>query len=376
MRLMINTATTFKGGGIQVAKSFIEECKKYPDNDFIVVLGLNLAPLIEQDSFPENFKFFHIPYRPATRVFSLKDPAEYLKIIESKTSPDIVFTTSGPAYWRPNSPHLMGFNLPHYIYQDSPYFHNIGFFLTFKWKIKETFIKYFVRRDADAYVVQTEDVSLRLKDWLLTGKPIKIVSNTFGNQFNKKAFKFNKILPELEKNEFRFLILSAYYGHKNFQILNEIMPLIQHKKGFNIKFVTTLPDSIFAEIFTESARKNIINVGPVKPDDCPQLYLESHAVFAPTLLECFSATYAEAMQMEVPIITTDLGFARTICGEAALYYDSINPQDAYSKIMELVKNPSLYKELVKNAESEIGKFNSASERAAKYLEICRQMLMN
>ena len=29
MRLLINTASTFKGGGVQVAKSFIEECKEH-----------------------------------------------------------------------------------------------------------------------------------------------------------------------------------------------------------------------------------------------------------------------------------------------------------------------------------------------------------
>ena len=30
MKLLINTASTFKGGGVQVAKSFIEECKDMP----------------------------------------------------------------------------------------------------------------------------------------------------------------------------------------------------------------------------------------------------------------------------------------------------------------------------------------------------------
>ncbi|MCZ4319924.1 glycosyltransferase [Aequorivita viscosa] len=374
MRLLINTATTFKGGGVQVAKSFIEECRQYAEHEFIVVLGMNLRPLIIKESFPSNFKFFQIPYRPATLVFSFKDPAAYLKKIEREHNPDIVFTTSGPAYWKPKAPHLMGYNLPHYIYGDSPYFQKIGFMQNLKWKLKGLLIKHFVKEDADAYVVQTEDVKLRLKKWLKTDKSISTVSNTYGQQYNEVSITSDNLLPELEKGEFRFLILSAYYEHKNLEILNEIVPLIQTNKGTNIKFVTTLPDVIFAKIFTEKSLENILNVGPIKPDACPQLYLETQAVFLPTLLECFSATYAEAMKMNSPIITTNLGFARTICGAAALYYNPLNADEAYNKIMELIDNPIIYKKLLKNAEHESIKFNSASKRAAKYLQICNSLL--
>lgn len=374
MRILINTATTFKGGSIQSAKSFIEECRHFTEHEFLVVLGLNLISQIDEKTFPSNFKFFKIPYRPATRVFGFKDPAEFLMKIENEQKPDIVFTTSGPAYWRPKVLHLMGYNLGHYIYNDSPYFQEIPWKRRMKWKLKGKVIRYFVQRDADAYVVQTKDVMYRLREWLQTEKPITTVSNTYGEQYNNFTKVSSNFLPELKKTEFRFLILSAYYDHKNLEILNELIPLIQKNKGHNIKFVTTLPDDTFGKIFTEQSRKNLLNVGPVKPDDCPQLYLETQAVFLPTLLECFSATYAEAMKMKSPIITTDLGFAKTICGSAALYFDPINAQDAYTKIMDLVGDPILYKTLLTNAEHEIVKFNSASERAAKYLEICINML--
>jgi len=236
-------------------------------------------------------------------------------------------------------------------------------------------IKHFVKRDADAYVVQTRDVKLRLEKWLKTDRSITTVSNTYGKQYNKVVKDSNNFLPKVEKNEFRFLILSAYYKHKNLEILNEIIPLIQENRSINIKFVTTLPHVIFTKIFTEKSRRNIINVGPIKPNECPQLYKETQAIFLPTLLECFSATYAEAMKMKVPIITSDLGFAKTVCGSAALYYNPIDAQDAYHKILELIENPLLYRELVENGQIEINKFNSPSKRAEKYLEICKTLVV-
>ena len=55
----------------------------------------------------------------------------------------------------------------------------------------------------------------------------------------------------------------------------------------------------------------IINVGPIKSAECPSLYSECDIMFFSTLLECFSASYAEAMIMKKPIITTDMGFAHT-----------------------------------------------------------------
>ncbi len=40
----------------------------------------------------------------------------------------------------------------------------------------------------------------------------------------------------------------------------------------------------------------------------------------PTLLECFSASYLEAMYMKKIIFTSDLPFAHTVCKDAAFYF--------------------------------------------------------
>ncbi len=127
MKLLINTATLFKGGGIQVANSFIEECKKYSENEYHIILGLTLQQKIKPELFPANFSFYSIPYKPSKRVVSLKSPDSFFKILENSIKPDVVFTTSGPAYWKPKAPHLVGYNLAHYICPDSPYFENIHF---------------------------------------------------------------------------------------------------------------------------------------------------------------------------------------------------------------------------------------------------------
>ena len=47
----------------------------------------------------------------------------------------------------------------------------------------------------------------------------------------------------------------------------------------------------------------LLAVGGVDIRECPSLYEQCDFMFLPTLLECFSASYAEAMKMRRPILT-------------------------------------------------------------------------
>ncbi|WP_294819430.1 glycosyltransferase [uncultured Flavobacterium sp.] len=374
MRILINTATTYKGGGVQVASSFIEECRNFPEHEYHVILGVGIAKITDTTTFPPNFTFYKIPYRPAERVFSFKDQAAFMKEVEKKAQPECVFTTSGPAYWRPKAPHLMGFNLAHYLYPESQFYKIISKVAVIRWKLRGMVIKHFFEHDADAYVVQTDDINERLVKWL--GNPdVHTVTNTYGSQYDRETSGGAQFLPDNRGEEFRLLMLSSYYPHKNFEIINEIVSQLDYSKGGRaVKFVVTLPDDVYKRLFTEENRRHIYNVGPVKPVDCPQLYTECDAVFTPTLLECFSATYAEGMKMKVPIVTTDLGFAHTVCGDAALYFTPLDAGDAIKKILLLCNDEQLQRKLVEAGQESMKKFNSSRERAIKFLEISENLI--
>lgn len=374
MIILINTATTYVGGGVQVAKSFITECMAFKEHQFHIILGDGLKKIINKAEFPENFSFYEIGYRPATKVFSLQDQAKPFKELEAKIKPDVVFTTTGPAYWRPKAPHLMGFNLPHHVYPESPYFKKIGFYSKLRWYSKKQIIRYFTLHDADAYVVQTDDVGMRLKKWI-NKDLVFTITNSYGSHFDKPIENHISKLPPKAPNEIRLLFLSAYYEHKNFEIINGIAPLLEQDNTFTFKFVTTLADDVFRKIFTNQAQNSIINVGPVKPIECPGLYHDTDFVFLPTLLECFSATYVEGMKMRKPILTSDLGFAHTVCGSAASYFEAANPNDAAKKILELAKNSSLQSTLIKAGLQRLNSFLTAKQRAENYLKLCEKIFL-
>lgn len=371
MNILINTATTNKGGGVQVALSLIEELKAFSQHRYVVILGERLAKELDQSSYPENFTFYKIPYRPAQRVFSLKKPGEFFEKIFAEEKPDVMLTTSGPAYWKPPVPHIVGYNLPHYIYSESPFFRLIGIKTRLKWRLKGVIIKHFYRNEADFIIGQSRDVTARALNRIGL-KNGDTITNNCSSYYTRNPVQVENKLTAREENEFRFLTLSGYYRHKNLEILNRVIPELKRRGLDHVKFVLTLPHDEYKRIFSREAETQIKNIGPVPVKEGPSLYRECDALFLPTLLECFSASYPEAMAMKKPIITTDMSFARSICGEAALYFDAIDPVSAADKIEELINDRDLQTKLVKAGTNQLKNFDTPQQRAEKYLGLCER----
>nr|WP_297165208.1 glycosyltransferase [uncultured Dysgonomonas sp.] len=373
MRLIINTSSLFSGGGVQVALSFIEECRNFEKNEYHVFLCPSVEKQIDKLSYPSNFIFYTIE-RKGNIIRNILYLRKKLSSFEKKIKPDCVFTIFGPSYWTPKVPHLLGYALPHFLYSESPFFFRNSLLAKLKWKITAIFKKYFFLKNAKYYHVETEDARMRLAHFLHSPiDKIYVVSNTYNSYFacfnNEERDKMIK-----SSNIKTFLILSAFYPHKNLSILNEIIPLLIKSGINNVEFVTTLPSQIYEDNFLEVSKTKIRNIGVIAAQDCPQLYFECNFIFLPTLLECFSANYPEAMKMDKPILTSDLPFARDICGDAALFFDPLDPNDIVAKIKLILENEELQKELITNGREQLKNFPSAQMRAEKYLTICNSIL--
>lgn len=377
MKLIINTSSLFSGGGVQVALSFIQECRRFIGNEFHVFLCASVEEQLNKEEYPENFKFYSIDRKKniLQNIFYLRNK---LSSLEKQIKPDCVFSIFGPSYWSPRSPHLLGFATGHYIYPESSFFKRIPLKEKLLWGIKKKIHVFFYRRNSKYYHVETSDAKARLCKLLnCEEENVYIVSNTYNKYFDdyQDTDSVPALLPKKEEENFiRMLILSAFYQHKNLNILNDVIPLLRYRGVTNIQFITTLPKSILdGNEFSDEAKTMIFNYGFIPSKDCPQLYSECDFVFLPSLIECFSANYPEAMKMNKPIITSNLPFAHSICGDAALYIDPLDPEDIACKITELINDINLQKQLIENGQNRLRNFPSANERASKYLEICRNI---
>jgi len=373
MRIIVNALSTYKGGAEQVVISFINECKKFPENDYHLLLRENILSQLQSESFSNNFTFYEFKKRPAEGLLNYLRTMRKLKQLEKQISPDCVISTGGHGYWRPGVPLLTGYNIPHFVYEDSPYFNNRSAKEKIKHQIKKKINLFFYGR-TDAMFVQTDDVKERLQEYF-PDKSIYVVPNTVNAYFLETSNMVNK-LPEKKKDEIRLLTVSSYYPHKNLSIIKEVISELLKVDKREFRFVLTLPDAVFDDLFSEKEKSFIYNVGPTPIAECPALYNECDYMFLPTLLECFSASYAEAMAMNKPILTSDLGFAHTVCGDAAIYFDPLSADDIVNKILLLSNNSDIKVKLIKNGRKRMNQFGTAEDRAKEYLRICKLFTNN
>lgn len=371
MKLLINCADLRGTGVCQVAASFLDECRNFDENEYVIFISSPVKNNLGGIKFPSNFKFYEFDNVP---LCSLKGWPNIIKMkkIEAAEKPDCTFTVFGPSFWRPKSPHLQGYAYPHYVYPESPLFNLLSFKQKIDIKIRRWLHVTQLKRNGDFFVCETEDVKKRWSS--MYGIPEERVFKAY-NTASEPFFSNTTTKNDREDNEFRFYSLCSPYRHKNLEILNEVcalIPSLNCKK--EIKFYTTLPHDSVCKIFNESTRKYIVNVGPQLVADCPKLVAQCDALFLPTLLECYSASYPEAMCMEKPILTSNLSFATDVCDNAALYFNPLDANDIIKKIGELIESPDLYSELQARGKERLKEFGRAHDRAQTYLGICESII--
>lgn len=372
MKILINASTIVETGCTQVSVSFIEECKKYKDNEYFVLLSSNVRKNLQLESFPSNFKFHLVEKHPLYGVKAIGERKK-LKKMEEDYSPDCVFSVFGPSWWTPKAPHLQGYAFPHYVNKESPVFDMMTNMQKLKIAIMEFIHKYYLKKNGSYFVCESSFVSSRLSSCFnIPPKNIYTVNNTANAYFLK--YKIEKKKRTQSDDVFTFYSLCSPKDHKNIQILNDVIPvLLEMNLPKRVEFHVTFPQNRYDEMFSEDVKPYIINHGLLKVAECPAFVFRFDAMFLPTLLECFSASYPEAMLMGKPILTSDLGFATSVCEDAALYFNPVDAKDIAKKMVELVSNSNLYVDLQNKGFKRLEAFNKPEIRAKKYLEILRKI---
>jgi glycosyltransferase involved in cell wall biosynthesis len=367
MKILINCSNLKVGGGLQVAHSFLYEIKNNLSHDFIVVLSDYLRYQINEADFPNNFHFYHYSIKPSALKALVGNDA-FLDALEEKTQPNVVFSVFGPTYWQPNAKHICGFAKPDYIYKNSPYFKQISWWQKVKLSLMEFFHMYDFKNNNECLITENQDVTKILQEKVT--QPVYTVTNYFHQIFLNQNHWDKRITLSQPENTIKLLTISANYPHKNLAIIKKVISVLKENfPDFKFMFYLTISRSEFGISEADSLNENITFLGKVTIKQCPSLYQQSDFLFLPTLLECFSASYCEAMVMQKPILTSNLSFAKGICGNAALYFDPLDASDIANKIVDLSVDKDLQNQLKQEGLLQLQKFDNATVRAQKYLEL-------
>lgn len=359
MNLCIDLSTLKQGGGVQVAETFIKDLLNIDITSITKILIITKNENLK-DISDDRFVVLNIENKISRNIFI---NTYIFNQIFKKYEIDIIFTIFGPTFYFTNIKHIIGFARPHIPYWDSPYIKNLNFFKKLRFFIFYTIVSILFNIQSDIIIVETEDVLNRLKNLsLFKYKKIFVVENTINQYFLKQHFTNTN-----NSSSLKILFVSSFYDHKNFNFFINLAYALEktiHKSNFSIT-LTLNKNNFFVP-------NNIVKyfnfVGNIKLDNLPELYKNHNLVIHPSLLECFSACYIEAVYTNRMLIVPNLGFSKSILSNYAFYVNNMNVEDTINIILN--KFPTYYKKI--NTNNFIKKypnyFNSMT-RTMKYLKI-------
>lgn len=363
MNILINASNLKQGGGVQVAQSLVAQAERFSQHHFIVVLSDYVRELTLITSDNVSINRYTIRNTLSSLLFG-RDA--YLDNLVKESNVDVVLTVFGPSRWKPRVPHLCGFARAQLVLTDSPYYQQI----TFKDKLIYKAWIWLFKQCATEFYTENAYISDMLPK-LLGDIKVYTVSNYYNQVFDMPNTWQVHPLPAFEGTT--CLSVSSFYPHKNFSILVEAAQILeQEHPDFQFRFVLTFVDGLIS--VPENLRKHFVFIGKVEVNECPDLYRQTDVMVMPTLMECFTATYPEAMRMDVPIVTTDLEFARGLCEDAACYYSAMNAKSCADAIYHVAVNKDYAAQLVVNGKEQLKKFDNYEQRADKLIGILEEIV--
>jgi glycosyltransferase involved in cell wall biosynthesis len=364
VRILVNAANTIGGGSVQKAVDFVRSSLvRDGGHRFAYTLSRvvteNLTAL-DRTAGLDLTTFDASPARPLAG----RGTRRALLEIERRFRPDVVYSIFGPAYVRFRSPHLMGFAVgwvthanPH-AWRAFPSLPSRA--LHWAWCRHVAFWT----RYADQWVVEARVAADGLSRVL--GVPrdrIHVVPNTYSEPYARArdtGVLPNPRMAREHPSDVHLLVFTRWYPHKNLELVPPVAAALRRRDParryrFFLTFDTS--SSHWRRIHREAQRlgvdDRVVNLGPVPVAEGPGLFAAADGVFLPTLLETYTATYPEAMCSRRPIVTTDLPFARDICGDAALYAPPNDAEGAAEQIARLAGSEAVRDELVLRGEARL-----------------------
>lgn len=372
MNILVNCSNLKQGGGLQVGDSVCCQLHRFPQHTFHIVLSSRMTDTMQRIGKVPNVSVYQHDIENSIQTLLLGRD-RFLDGLVKEKSIDVVLTIFGPSRWCPNIPHLSGFALPHLVIPESPYFQRMKMKERIKWYWWCKIRKWSFKKSTNLFWTENTYISERLARLMQTTQ-VYTVSNYYNQVFDlPQCWACNYLLPKFDG--ITTLSVSSHYPHKNFEILIDVAQyLIKKHPDFQFRFVLTF--DVEEMPVPNNVRKHFVFIGKIDVSECPNLYEQADIMVMPTLLECFTATYPEAMRMEIPIVTTDLKFARGLCGDAACYYSAVDAEAAAEAIYSVATNKEYADKLIANGKEQLKKFDNYEQRADKLIRIMEWIVGN
>ncbi len=233
---------------------------------------------------------------------------------------------------------------------------------------------------ADHIITPTETMRKMVSLWqpLISQKctvnPYGTINDAFSPSGNPRKWREDGVL--------RILYVSVYYPHK---VPNLICQAVDKLNQLGIRSRATITMSLEEfkgvkggtldnAVVAEAHSRQVIELGHYSYSELPDLY-RSHDVFVfPSVSETFGHPMAEAMSSGMPVIASNTGVNREICGSAALYFRSFMSSQIVKQILLLDTNPGLRQSLGEFGRQRATKLYSWNDHVDRLIDTFEDVL--
>lgn len=377
MKILINCSNLRFGGAKTVGLNIINQLKQkwVNDDNEIVIIAPSTKDYEQFSGAGVTLEYIAAGYNKPWAKLVLNNIK--LPRLAQKHKPAFILSLGNIAFPTHIAPQLLLLHIPYPVYPESIVWKRLSFryalYLNSMVHLIKKNIKY-----ASYLFVQTETMKKRANQYLkIDMNKIKLLPNSvsFTSIVSTKAEVRSK------NDTIKLLLLSKLYPHKNFDILIPLALEIK-KRQVHLSITVTIDagdNSESAQFLKKVADFHlehiIVNHGHVPFDKIADIYSAHDGLFLPTLLESFSGTYIESFYFKKPVFTSDMDFAREVCGEAGYYFDPLDEISILDTITSAFKDQETMCSRIKTGEKLCQQFPTWDEigtNLIKFIEIHQQ----
>lgn len=181
-------------------------------------------------------------------------------------------------------------------------------------------------------------------------------------EINKKGIRKNK--------EKIILYVGQFRRHKNIKGLLEAFAILKKEIPAKLVLLGKIPEDF--RIDSKAILRDTIMPGFVSDEDLAKWYKRADVFVFPSLYEGFGLPGLEAMQAGLPVVSSNKSSLPEVYGNAALYFDPLNPKEIADKIKLVLSDSKIREKLVERGRIQAKKYSwkkTAEETLKLYSEV-------
>lgn len=370
MQIAVNTRLLLKGKlegiGWFTYENLLRITRQHPEHQFYFLFD---RPYCNDFIFSENIT--PVVLRPQSRhpvlwyIWFEWSVSRFLR----KTKVDVFLSPDGFIPLRTKTPQIA-------VIHDINFYHDPqGLPFLTSWYLNK-FFPQFARHASRVVTVSQFSKNDIINSYQVNASKIDVVYNGANSKFQPlTASAAEDVRKELSDGLPYFVFVGAFSPRKNVNRLIKAYSIFRDKTNAPVKLVLVgepmFKTTAIQKAYNQSKYKSdIVFAGRKEVESLWKIVGAATAMIYPPLFEGFGIPILEAMKCDIPLAVSNTTSMPEVAGNAAIYFDPLDPEAIASSMMALWSNPELRLRLVSNAR--IQRENFSWDTAAE--KIYRSML--